>query len=153
MESFKDKTGFEWKLPEIDVGLVRRVKRETGVDFFGDDSRGSTARDDAENWFVLLFDPERLVAVLWVLLEDEVEKQKLDTDGFAGRLNKAALTDARKAVVEALMSFTHTPAVAAAVQAELPGITAKLETAWIARLRNTVSGSAASSASTPAASA
>lgn len=140
MNQFKDVKGGVWTFPEFTLGLVLDVKAQANVDFLGDDSRGSNAGDDAGKWFEMLYDPRHLGAVLWVIFESEITRRKLDYLGFARLVSGPALDEARRGIVSSLVSFIHSPNVAAAIAAELPQIQSRMETALLARWKSTVSG-------------
>lgn len=94
---FVDKRGRVWTI-EIDVGLARSIKSQTGIDFvnFG-------ASKDSRK---LATDTELFVRVLWLLLEEQTEAQQVDEIAFARGLNGDVLGAAMEAVLEALVNFT-----------------------------------------------
>ena len=153
MNQFKDAKGGLWVMPAFSLGLVLDIKDQAAVDFLGDDA-GKDATEDAGKWFGQLYNPKHLVAVLWVIFEEEILARELDERSFARLCTNPVLSEARKAVVTAVTSFIHSPKVAAAIAKELPQIETQIENALTAAFSSTAGGLRESlAASTPAPSA
>ena len=118
MNQFKDAKGGLWVMPAFSLGLVLDIKDQAAVDFLGDDA-GKDATEDAGKWFGQLYNPKHLVAVLWVIFEEEILARELDERSFARLCTNPVLSEARKAVVTAVTSFIHSPKVAAAMSSPL----------------------------------
>lgn len=100
-QHFEDKFGHLWKI-DLTVGLLRDVKRKTGVDLLA-------ALDDASSLRKLSDDIETLVNVIWLLVEDQAEAfpgdKPLTDEEFGRRLNGQSVDDATRALLEALVDF------------------------------------------------
>ncbi len=147
MESFIDINGEVWNFPEFNLGLIKRIKREAGVDLLSD--KGKSAADDAGEWYAMLYDPEKLGALLFVIFQSVIEKKQLSDDQYAELLSGKSLDQARKAVIASLINFIHSETVAAAMQAELPNMQNRADKLLIARWKNTVGNSLEKLESTP----
>jgi hypothetical protein len=95
--SFKDRTGHAWNV-DLNVGLMLRIKRETGINlagFFDKDSKD----------FALLLDPEKLVQVTWLFVETAAVAAKIEPEAFAARLDGDSLDEIADAIGEAVADF------------------------------------------------
>jgi hypothetical protein len=101
VKTFKDKNGKEWNF-EITIGVRRRVKERTGIDFF-DVTAG-------EGLIAKLNEADAFCSVAWVLVEKQCLEAGITTpdeffdlfDGHSGRQAIAALLDEVAFFLEAL---------------------------------------------------
>lgn len=105
--------GHEWRL-RLTLGLVGRLRTDAGFEL-GREAGGGAFAD------ALLFDPEKLGRVLWVLCHKEAEARGLDAGAFFDLLGPDEMEAAVLAVVSAVVEFFH-PGRAAEATAKLPGL-------------------------------
>jgi hypothetical protein len=111
--TFTDAGGRSWSL-QFNIFTYQRIREELAIDF----------RDlEAGNPLLILAnDALKLVAVLWILCEDQASAAEVKPDQFARGLNGAAIDRACEALVEATIEFAgaHTrPALRALLQKTL----------------------------------
>lgn len=111
MATFKDENGREWMV-RVDVPAVKRL-REHGLDILGifDDGFKPIAE--------LADDPCRLVDSLWIVCQEQAEKDGIGEEAFARRLFGDAIGDALNALVEAVADFFPNPKRRDALKAAL----------------------------------
>lgn len=145
MGRFKDPDGREWSL-RLTVGDVSDVKRETGVNL------ALVSKDRA--WVDVLFgDPEKLVAMLWVLCEPQAKKYDLTPEAFAHLFDGPTLGAAGRAMAEALAFFFPMSKIGAALKDGMEKILAVWETQAVAEIGRAASTACDSLTSAPASSA
>lgn len=98
-----------WRL-EFDVTVAKRLKRELGLDV-GNLRDGKLFLDFA-------FDHFRLAAALWLLCEEQADREGIDEEAFGRMLKPAVLPAAVKALEGAVVNFTP-PALRATVRAAI----------------------------------
>jgi hypothetical protein len=99
MPTFKDNAGREWSVA-IDVYLIEQVETHTQVKI------ARLLEDKAAGLIDLLGDPVRLVRVLWVLIEEQAVKLKVEPEHFGRAMGGDALENAAKCFLEAFANFT-----------------------------------------------
>jgi uncharacterized protein with GYD domain len=99
MASFKDMTGDDWTiLLRVDeVNLVKKLHGVNLAGIFDKDSKDLAA----------LSDPEKMVDVVWTLVEDQAAAKKLDPRGFARLLDEDSLEDMAEAIGRAVADFSR----------------------------------------------
>lgn len=132
--------GADWRVG-LTLGTVGRLRTDAGFEL----GRAVEAGDVAA---ALFGDPERLGAILWVLVRDEAAGRGWSQDQFADALDGEALEAAATAVMEAVVDFFHRGR-AAEIKKRLPGLmrdlNGKIGAVVAAQLDSTPSGSAGSS--------
>lgn len=98
--SFRDTEGRIWRL-SVTIGRARLIKQATGVDFLH--------IPDGRFFLELRSNPETFGSVLWLLCEKQALAMNppLQPAEFVDGLGGDALDDARKAITEAGINFTH----------------------------------------------
>lgn len=109
MAQFQDLKGRTWTLA-IDGSHVLAAKRTFGVNIPG------LFAEDNRPLLELTSDFERFVGVLWLLLEQQVDREGVDLDEFVRGLAGDTLGRAIEAFVEALIDFFPTAAQRAAIR-------------------------------------
>lgn len=94
--TFRDSEQTEWHL-RFTWGDVRDIRDSLGVDF--------TSFKDGRALFELSLDVEKLVAVLWLLVEKQAKAAEISPEEFAGRLDGPTLDAATEALIEAYLIF------------------------------------------------
>lgn len=100
MRQFKDENGRPWTI-SINVGSVKRVRGLVGLDLL-DLKTGTVLQSLAE-------DPVVLGDVLWVLCQEEAEKNNIGELDFAAALAGDALTAATDCLLEEIADFFPRP--------------------------------------------
>jgi len=95
VSKFTDAMGQEWRL-ELDGFLLDRIEKEAKVDL---------ADLSASGLFAVTQDAKALIRVLAVACEHECKECGKSTVEFQKRIRKDAITDARRALLEALADF------------------------------------------------
>jgi hypothetical protein len=95
---FKDRLNRSWLL-SLDLGECRRVCRLHDVDLAN--------WHDGKALHTLLVSDEKLVAVLWCLIEEQAKTGQIDEEEFARGLNGDVLATALEALTEAIVLFTR----------------------------------------------
>ncbi len=158
MPTFSDKAGREWVL-DLDVTALEQVESRTEVRL------DQLLADGAAGLQTLFAQPRKLVRVLWVLIEERAAKVGLTPEQFGRSFDGDALERAADALLRAVADFTPSrrrPVLLAAIAKaqELEAKAVEIALAKIARTNladlapdssTPATGSAASSASTPAA--
>lgn len=116
---FKDKTGREWII-DLDVVTCRAIKKSHGVDLAN--------YHDGNAHRVLWSDDEKLVNVLWDLVEAQAQREGIDAESFGKSLNGDALAAALDAIQAAVVGFTRPDRreLVRQIQAKASQITAKM---------------------------
>ena len=159
MARFKDTKGDEWEF-DITVATLRRVR---GVVQNPDGSRFELmdlASPGSPTYQRVMKDPVELCDVLFVVCDRQARERSVDADAFGERLAGDSLAAAIVAFLEALASFSPSPAIRAALGKEMralmaatenvhrrldaaideSSLTANLEAAYEASLKRTTTG-------------
>lgn len=96
MSRFKDANHREWHL-DITVNELRRVKKMVDLDLLDLEEGRTIAR--------LANDPILLVDVLWILCEDQAQKEGITDEQFGRSLRGEVIEHATEALFEALTDF------------------------------------------------
>lgn len=99
MASFKDCEGREWSV-RITHGDALRIRGEVKVDLY------KLLDGKMEKLAALLADPEKLVAVVWCLVEKQADRGGIDEVGFGMALDGDATEGMAEALMDALADFT-----------------------------------------------
>lgn len=98
MASFKDVNGTVWEV-SFTIGKCRTIKSAHKIDFVNaHDAKAVTAIEESD---------ELMVAVLWMLCEEQAQGRGMDETAFAEILNGDVLADAQYAIEEALIFFSR----------------------------------------------
>jgi hypothetical protein len=98
MHTFADNLGRTWYVT-INVTTVRRVRAALDVDLY------QLVDDGMQALGKLVADPVRLADVLYVLCQEDAEKQQVSDEDFGRALGGDAITSAAEAFVEELVDF------------------------------------------------
>jgi hypothetical protein len=144
VRTITDKTGQEWRLASLTLGLVLDIRDEAGVDFL--QARGKDkdeAGKAAGEMLAKLYDPFTLGSVLWMLLGKQAEERKIDERAFAHLFESDTYPMMREAVLGLVLDFTLPLKVATVVKADLPRLMTEIDDALIAALKSSRSDLAA----------
>jgi len=98
MRVFKDNAGRTWTL-QINVAAVKRVRGLVGIDLY------QLASDGFESLGKLVSNPVDLADVLYCLVKDQADSQKITAEDFGRALAGDCITQAADAFVEELIDF------------------------------------------------
>ena len=98
MSSFKDDTGHKWKL-RITVGTIKKVHADTDVNL------GQFLDDEMALAKKVMGDPLLSAAVLFSILEEQIDDARLSEADFAERLYGDTFRDAKDALWDAFLDF------------------------------------------------
>jgi len=101
MAKFNDEHGREW-IVRVSLRTVQRVRADADVDLLG--------AMDGETFLHLANDPEKMMHVLWVVVEDQARERDVTPEAFAELLLGDVLRNATTAFVEAVSDFFACPA-------------------------------------------
>lgn len=101
MQCFKDSTGQAWDI-NITIGTRELIRTRCGFDFVAESGAG--AEDLIKS---LIFDLEKFVDLLFVVLEKQRVALKIEPQELADRLDGATLDSAQTAMLAAFCDFFH----------------------------------------------
>lgn len=144
MASFTDKLGRSWVI-DLTAGDLRRVRTRAGIEL------GKLLAQPDQLAAVLFGDVETFGRALWALLENQAGERGVTEDDFADGFDRAAVSAAALAVVDAVADFTQPPATAATTKEVVRGLIPTADGAMAAEVRKlTSNGSAGNSPGSPA---
>ena len=120
MQQFKDKTGQTWAV-DITVGSLKTIREATGIKL-GDLYAKDTGLGD-----LIYAEPEKLGALLWVLVEEQADAMKLTEEQFVKRLNGESLNAAISAILAACANFFRSGKTAKTLTQRLPEILERID--------------------------
>jgi len=101
MQTFTDTTGHKWTVA-VNIGTVKRVRARLGIDML-----------DPDVFITLMKDLITICDVIYVLCQDDIDKQGLTEEQFMARLGGPVLLEARDALTAAYSVFLPDPESAA----------------------------------------
>lgn len=119
MAKFTDGLGRQWVL-HLTLGKVRKLREECGFVL----GKEATNERLAETLFA---DPETLGRVLWVLIEEQANAEKITPESFADGIDCVALEGATLAMMETITDFFQRPEAAKTIKSRLPELMAKTD--------------------------
>lgn len=111
MNKFTDGNKNEWTI-NLTLGDIKRVRNETEIDL-------NKLLRNATDFGELLFDPERIGALLWVLCERQAIAKNITPEMFYDSFDGDNLRQAYHALVCAVADFCQTPKIASEMKANL----------------------------------
>lgn len=98
--TFTDSTGDTWQA-EVNAFTVDEALRETGIDLYDIVTSGGTS-----NIFEQIAKPRTLVAILYCVCQEQIEKRQLEPQDFAKRLASGeAIEGATEALINGIVNF------------------------------------------------
>lgn len=131
MQQFKDKTGQTWNV-DLTVGSLKTIREATGIKL-GDIYAKDTGLGD-----LIYAEPEKLGALLWVLVEDQADALKITEEQFAKRLNGESLNAAISAILAACANFFRSGKTAQTLTQRLPEILERIDAEAADKLNHAV---------------
>lgn len=107
MSSFKDTLGREWEL-SLTAGMATRIREVTGIPILL-----VATVEGVDNWrgAELPADPVKFVDALWLFVAKQAEKKGVTRSEFEDAFGEKTYEDAAAAYFDAVISFSHLPAV------------------------------------------
>ena len=115
MNTFTDGKGRTWRLG-LTVGMIRSIRERTGLEF---GKLIATERGLAE---FLFGDPETFARVLWIMVEADAEKAKVEPEDFAYAIDGPTIEAATQALLGAIADFFPRSAIAQTIKTRLPEV-------------------------------
>lgn len=120
MAKFKDSKGTEWEF-NLDVGLIEDIQEKTSVNL--DD----IMKNPEELAKTIFLEPRKMVEVLYVCCEKQIEERKLTPRDFGRLFNRDTIDNASNAFIEALMLFYPRSSAGRVIGENMPHIIGKLD--------------------------
>lgn len=98
--TFADLSGKRWSL-QITLAKRNRLKIECGFD------PAKVVDDEMQSLAAMSSDPERLVQVVWTLIEDQAVAAGITPEAFAANLDGDTIGAAHDALIAAVVNFSH----------------------------------------------
>lgn len=120
MPKFIDKECRTWNV-SLNVGLIEDIKDETTIDL------DELIREPAKMSEMVFVSPRKMVEILYVICEDQVEAVPLTPREFASIFDRDILDLATNALLEAIMLFYPRSSVGRVIQQNLPTMLVEMD--------------------------
>lgn len=120
ISKFKDSYAVEWQMP-INVGVIEDIEEQAKVKL---DQMIENPKEFAN---ILIMKPGSLVAVFYVICEDQIKERGLTERQFAKLFDRDTLDRATNALIEAMVTFSLRSSAGQTIRENLPRILNELD--------------------------
>lgn len=118
--TFLDNREEVWKL-QLNVGLIEDIKDQAEVDL------DEVVKDSNKLADIITKEPKKLVAILYVMCEDQITQRGMTPKDFGHRFDRLTLDNASNALIESIVLFYPRGSAGRILAEKMPQILAKMD--------------------------